>query len=164
MVYRRAFKPGAAWLREEGVEDGILLGTDAVGRDMLSRLIFGARYSFYVGIVVVALAAFIGALSGVLISPITTLYFDSGFIISLKGFVGAIAGGLIIGMVTHDLSFSQAVDSYLLLSVGDALVAQLLKQRERGRREPGAGRPARLPARLSGTRAFALTAPIESRA
>lgn len=41
-----------------------------------------------------ALAAFIGALSGVLISPITTLYFDSGFIISLKGFVGAIAGGL----------------------------------------------------------------------
>jgi branched-chain amino acid transport system permease protein len=42
-----------------------------------------------------ALAAFIGALSGILISPITTLYFDSGFIISLKGFVGAIAGGLV---------------------------------------------------------------------
>ena len=41
-----------------------------------------------------ALAAFIGALSGVLIAPITTLYFDSGFLISLKGFVGAIAGGL----------------------------------------------------------------------
>jgi branched-chain amino acid transport system permease protein len=42
-----------------------------------------------------ALAAFIGALSGILIAPITTLYFDSGFIISLKGFVGAIIGGLI---------------------------------------------------------------------
>ncbi len=41
-----------------------------------------------------ALAALVGALSGVLIAPITTLYFDSGFIISLKGFVGAIAGGL----------------------------------------------------------------------
>jgi len=41
-----------------------------------------------------ALAAFIGALSGILIAPITTLYFDSGFIISLKGFVGAIIGGL----------------------------------------------------------------------
>ncbi|MDE1169128.1 MAG: branched-chain amino acid ABC transporter permease [Pseudomonas sp.] len=40
------------------------------------------------------LAAFIGALSGILIAPITTLYFDSGFIISLKGFVGAIIGGL----------------------------------------------------------------------
>jgi branched-chain amino acid transport system permease protein len=42
-----------------------------------------------------ALAAFIGALSGILIAPITTLYFDSGFVISLKGFVGAIIGGLI---------------------------------------------------------------------
>ncbi|WP_221798178.1 branched-chain amino acid ABC transporter permease [Oceanobacter mangrovi] len=41
------------------------------------------------------LAAFIGSLSGILIAPITTLYFDSGFIISLKGFVGAIIGGLI---------------------------------------------------------------------
>ncbi|MDK2778033.1 MAG: branched-chain amino acid ABC transporter permease [Pseudomonadota bacterium] len=42
-----------------------------------------------------ALAAFIGVLSGILIAPITTLYFDSGFVISLKGFVGAIIGGLI---------------------------------------------------------------------
>jgi branched-chain amino acid transport system permease protein len=42
-----------------------------------------------------ALAAFIGSLSGILIAPITTLYFDSGFIISLKGFVGAIIGGLV---------------------------------------------------------------------
>ncbi|MCY0966254.1 branched-chain amino acid ABC transporter permease [Parathalassolituus penaei] len=42
-----------------------------------------------------ALAALIGVSSGILIAPITTLYFDSGFIISLKGFVGAIIGGLI---------------------------------------------------------------------
>jgi len=41
-----------------------------------------------------ALAAFIGALSGILIAPLTTLYFDSGFLISLKGFVGAVTGGL----------------------------------------------------------------------
>ncbi|MNN22201.1 High-affinity branched-chain amino acid transport system permease protein LivH [compost metagenome] len=41
------------------------------------------------------LATLIGALSGILIAPITTLYFDSGFIISLKGFVGAIIGGLV---------------------------------------------------------------------
>lgn len=40
-------------------------------------------------------ATFIGTLSGILIAPITTLYFDSGFIISLKGFVGAIIGGLV---------------------------------------------------------------------
>ena len=40
------------------------------------------------------LAALIGAFSGILISPITTLYYDSGFLIGLKGFVGAIVGGL----------------------------------------------------------------------
>lgn len=40
------------------------------------------------------LAAAIGAFSGILISPITTLYYDSGFLIGLKGFVGAIIGGL----------------------------------------------------------------------
>ena len=41
------------------------------------------------------LAALIGTLSGILIAPVTTLYYDSGFILSLKGFVGAIIGGLI---------------------------------------------------------------------
>ncbi len=41
------------------------------------------------------LASLIGTLSGVLIAPLTTIYFDSGFLISLKGFVGAIIGGLV---------------------------------------------------------------------
>lgn len=40
------------------------------------------------------LAAFIGAVSGVLIAPITTIYYDTGFLIGLKGFVGAILGGM----------------------------------------------------------------------
>jgi len=40
------------------------------------------------------LAALLGAFSGVLIGPITTIYYDSGFLVSLKGFVGAIIGGL----------------------------------------------------------------------
>jgi branched-chain amino acid transport system permease protein len=40
------------------------------------------------------LAALIGVLSGVLISPITTVYYDTGFLIGLKGFVAAIVGGL----------------------------------------------------------------------
>jgi len=41
------------------------------------------------------LAALIGALSGILIAPITTIYYDTGFLIGLKGFVGAIVGGLV---------------------------------------------------------------------
>ncbi|WOE32611.1 MULTISPECIES: branched-chain amino acid ABC transporter permease [unclassified Acinetobacter] len=49
----------------------------------------------FAGKITFAVAAFIGALSGILIAPMTTLYYDSGFIISLKGFVGAIIGGLI---------------------------------------------------------------------
>lgn len=40
------------------------------------------------------LAALLCALSGIMIAPLTTLYYDSGFLISLKGFVGAIIGGL----------------------------------------------------------------------
>ena len=40
------------------------------------------------------LAALIGALSGVLIAPLTTIYYDTGFMIGLKGFVAAIVGGL----------------------------------------------------------------------
>ncbi len=41
------------------------------------------------------LAALIGALSGILVAPITTIYYDSGFLVGLKGFVGAIVGGLV---------------------------------------------------------------------
>ncbi len=41
-----------------------------------------------------AMAAFIGALSGVLISPTTTIFYDSGFLIGLKGFVAAVFAGL----------------------------------------------------------------------
>ena len=41
-----------------------------------------------------ALAAAIGAVSGLLIAPLTTIYYDTGFLIGLKGFVAAIVGGL----------------------------------------------------------------------
>ncbi len=56
------------------------------------------------------LAAMLCAFSGVLIGPITTIYYDSGFLISLKGFVGAIIGGL---------------SSYPLAAAGSVLVGLL---------------------------------------
>ncbi|MEK7344471.1 MAG: branched-chain amino acid ABC transporter permease [Pseudomonadota bacterium] len=40
------------------------------------------------------LAALIGALSGLLIGPTTTVFYDSGFLIGLKGFVAAVIAGL----------------------------------------------------------------------
>ncbi len=47
------------------------------------------------GALTFTLAAALCAFSGVLIGPITTVYYDSGFLVSLKGFVGAIIGGLV---------------------------------------------------------------------
>ena len=46
------------------------------------------------GLMTFTFAAFLGTLSGVLIAPIITVYYDSGFLIGLKGFVAAIVGGL----------------------------------------------------------------------
>ena len=43
-----------------------ILGTDAVGRDMLSRLIYGSRYSLFIGLFVVTLALAAGVTLGTL--------------------------------------------------------------------------------------------------
>jgi len=51
---------------EEGGSWTYPLGTDPLGRDMLSRLISGARYSFFVGIVVVSISASSGIIFGLL--------------------------------------------------------------------------------------------------
>lgn len=48
----------------------------------------------FAGKLTFVLAAFIGVLSGILIAPLTTIYYDTGFLIGLKGFVAAIIGGL----------------------------------------------------------------------
>jgi branched-chain amino acid transport system permease protein len=48
----------------------------------------------FAGALTFTLTALMCAFCGVLIGPITTVYYDSGFLISLKGFVGAIIGGL----------------------------------------------------------------------
>ncbi|MES2436247.1 MAG: ABC transporter permease subunit [Pseudomonadota bacterium] len=64
--YRDALLVPPAW--QEGGRIDFLLGTDAVGRDMLSRLIYGAQYSLFIGVVVVAIALiggiFVGLLAG----------------------------------------------------------------------------------------------------
>ena len=49
----------------------------------------------FAGTLTFGVAALMCAFCGVLIGPITTIYYDSGFLVSLKGFVGAIIGGLI---------------------------------------------------------------------
>lgn len=53
-----------AWM--SGGTSSFLLGTDAVGRDILSRLIYGSRYSLFIGIVVVSIAVVSGVLVGLI--------------------------------------------------------------------------------------------------
>lgn len=49
-----------------GGQSAFLFGTDEVGRDILSRLIHGARYSLSIGLVVVSIAASVGIILGLL--------------------------------------------------------------------------------------------------
>jgi dipeptide transport system permease protein len=60
----------AAFLRPPAWQDGgtsaHLLGTDAIGRDILSRLIYGARLSLLIGIAVVALSIVVGISLGLI--------------------------------------------------------------------------------------------------
>ena len=75
-------------------------------------------------------ASLLGGLIGVLIAPVTTMYYDSGFIIGLKAFVAAIIGGLVsypgtaIGAVAVGLVESFA--SFWSGALKDAIVFSLL--------------------------------------
>ena len=53
-----------AWL--EGGNTSYLLGTDDIGRDMLSRIIYGARLSVFIGLIIVLLSCVLGVILGVL--------------------------------------------------------------------------------------------------
>jgi branched-chain amino acid transport system permease protein len=63
-----------------------------------------------------ALAAGLGALSGMLIAPTVTIFYDTGFLIGLKGFVaavfaglasfpGALLGAFVVGLIESYASF-----------------------------------------------------------
>jgi branched-chain amino acid transport system permease protein len=71
---------------------GKALRATAVNR--LGARLVGIRTTLS-GQIAFLLASVIGALSGILIVPITTLYYDTGFLIGLKGFIAAIIGGLV---------------------------------------------------------------------
>ncbi|NVD37863.1 ABC transporter permease subunit [Ensifer sp. HO-A22] len=64
MQYRDAVKVPPVW--QEGGRAEFLLGTDAVGRDMLSRLIYGTRFSLFVGVIVTTLSLVGGIALGVI--------------------------------------------------------------------------------------------------
>jgi branched-chain amino acid transport system permease protein len=77
-----------------------------------------------------ALASAIGCLSGVLIGPITTIYYDSGFLIGLKGFVGAIFGGMasypLAAAGAMMVGFSESFSSFWLSGYKDVVVFTMI--------------------------------------
>lgn len=79
------------WLYFERTLGGKALRATAVNR--LGARLMGIS-SQSAGQMTFALAALIGALSGLLIGPTTTVFYDSGFLIGLKGFVAAVVAGL----------------------------------------------------------------------
>ncbi len=60
--YRDHFLAPPVWA--EGGSSEFLLGTDAVGRDILSRIMHGARYSLIIGLIVVTLSLTVGIMLG----------------------------------------------------------------------------------------------------
>ncbi|RCS25587.1 ABC transporter permease subunit [Phyllobacterium salinisoli] len=62
--FRDALLTPPVW--QEGGRPEFILGTDAIGRDILSRLIYGAQYSLFIGVVVVSIALVGGIIIGLI--------------------------------------------------------------------------------------------------
>lgn len=75
------------------------------------------------GVIAFALAAAIGAVSGILVGPVTTVYYDTGFMIGLKGLVAAVLGGL----VSYPLTLAAAL-GLGLFEAGSAFWASSYKE------------------------------------
>ena len=88
----RSPSSSALWLFFGLTLYGKALRATAVNR--LGARLVGIRTTLS-GQIAFLLASVIGAISGILIVPITTLYYDTGFLIGLKGFIAAIIGGLV---------------------------------------------------------------------
>ncbi len=96
--YRDALLVPPVW--QEGGSWKFLLGTDAVGRDMLSRLMFGSRYSLFVGCIVVAGAMIIGVTVGL-----------------LAGFAGGTTDTLVMRLMDIILAFPSLLLALVLVAV-----------------------------------------------
>ncbi len=81
-------------------EPGYLLGTDGLGRDVLSRVIFGTRVSLTVAFVAAGLACLIGSLLGL-----------------FAGFLGEFADAIISRLVDIWMAFPPVLLSILLIAV-----------------------------------------------
>jgi peptide/nickel transport system permease protein len=91
------FKP-PVWV--EGGNTTYPLGTDNVGRDILSRIIHGSRISLVVGICAVGISMLIGVTLGL-----------------LSGFLGGRVDATIMGLVDIMLAFPQIILAFAMVAV-----------------------------------------------
>jgi len=77
-----------------------LLGTDALGRDTLSRIIYGSRTSLMIGLIVVGVAAFIGMFLGL-----------------IAGYYGGLAQTIIMRVIDALMAFPMILLTMILASL-----------------------------------------------
>ncbi|MDY8110391.1 ABC transporter permease subunit [Fulvimarina sp. 2208YS6-2-32] len=87
-----------AW--QEGGQWTYFLGTDAVGRDVLSRIIYGSQYSLFIGVVVVIVAVSAGISIGL-----------------IAGYVGGWVDTVIMRMMDIILAFPSLLLALVLVAV-----------------------------------------------
>ena len=95
---------------QDGGSTEFLLGTDAVGRDMLSRLIHGARFSFFIGLVVVSISLLGGVTVGL-----------------IAGFVGGWVETMIMRLMDVILAFPSLLLALVMVAIlGPSLINAML--------------------------------------
>ncbi|WP_019937191.1 ABC transporter permease subunit [Bordetella sp. FB-8] len=141
--YRSALQAPPAWL--EGGQWRFILGTDEAGRDILSRLMYGARLSLWIGCVSVMLALIPGVVLGLVAAffrwadtPIMRLM---DVLMALPSLLLAVAIVAIIGpgLVNTMLAIATvALPGYVRLTRGSAM-GELQKEYVTASRVAGAG-------------------------
>ena len=145
LTNNEAFLKPPAW--QTGGSWAHLLGTDAIGRDLLSRLIFGARLSLLIGMAVVAVAIVVGIALGLVAgffrgAPEIAIMRLMDIILTLPSLLLAIVIVAILGpgLMNAMLAVSVVVLPHYVRITRAAVISETSKDYVTAARVAGAGR------------------------